>query len=121
MAPAMVNMGAGVGAGITQPHEVMVKVVPHLDAQFVSHPRASVFYEPIRNFPKDFDAPTRRALTDKYVRAIQQQIVPAYRRLRAFVQDEYLPRCRSTVGLSALPRGEAMYAYAVRPRTTTDL
>jgi uncharacterized protein (DUF885 family) len=121
MDTAIVNMRAGMASGITQPRDVMVKVVPQLDAQIVTDPRTSVFYEPIRNFPKDFDAPTRRALTDKYARAIQQQIVPAYRRLRTFVQDEYLPRCRSTVGVSALPGGEAMYAFAVRTGTTTDL
>ena len=121
MDTAIVNMRAGVASGITQPHDVMVKVLPQLDAQIVSDPRASVYYEPIRNFPKDFDAPTRRALTETYVRAIEQQIVPAYRRLRAFVQDEYLPRCRSTFGISALPGGQAMYAFAVRTGTTTDL
>jgi uncharacterized protein (DUF885 family) len=121
MDTAIVNMRAGMAKGITQPRDVMVKVVPQLDAQIVTDPRASVFYEPIRNFPKDFDAPTRRALTDKYVRAINVQIVPAYRRLRAFVQDEYLPRCRTTVGLAALPGGEAMYAFAVHTGTTTDL
>ena len=121
MDTAIVNMRAGIANGITQPRDIMVKVLPQLDAQIVTDPRTSVFYEPIRNFPKDFDAPTRRALTDKYVRAIQQQIVPAYRRLRAFVQDEYLPRCRTTVGVSALPGGEAMYAFAVRTGTTTDL
>jgi uncharacterized protein (DUF885 family) len=121
MDTAIVNMRAGMASGITQPRDVMAKVVPQLDAQIVTDPRTSVFYEPIRNFPKDFDAPTRRALTDKYVRAIQQQVVPAYRRLRTFVQDEYLPRCRSTVGISALPGGEAMYALSVRTGTTTDL
>ena len=121
MDTAIVNMRAGMASGVTQPRDVMVKVVPQLDAQIVTDPRTSVFYEPIRNFPKDFDAPTRRALTDKYVQAIQQQIVPAYRRLRTFVQDEYLPRCRTTVGISALPGGEAMYAFSVRTGTTTDL
>jgi uncharacterized protein (DUF885 family) len=121
MDTAVANMRAGMASGITQPRAVTVKVLPQLDAQIVTDPRTSVFYEPIRNFPKDFDAPTRRALTEKYVRAITVQIVPAYRRLRAFVQDEYLPRCRSTFGLAALPGGEAMYAFAVRTGTTTDM
>ena len=47
--------------------------------------------------------------------------MPAYRRLRTFVQDEYLPRCRSTFGLADLPGGHAMYAFAVRVGTTTSL
>jgi uncharacterized protein (DUF885 family) len=36
------------------------------------------------------------------------------------MRDEYLPKCRDTVGLGALPDGEAWYAYNVRKITTTD-
>ena len=118
---AIANMRTGMEQGITQPRDIMVKVLPQLDTQIVPDPRASVFYEPIKNLPKDFDDTTRRVLTEKYVRAIEGQIVPAYRRLRTFVQDEYLPRCRSTVGVADLPGGQAMYAFAVRVGTTTSL
>src|SRR5205085_6057970 len=75
----------------------------------------------IASFPAEFDDETRRVLTEKYLRAIDTQIVPAYRRLRAFVHDEYLPRCRTTVGIGDLPAGKAMYAFAVRGGTTTSL
>src|SRR4030095_9506356 len=51
----------------------------------------------------------------------QDVIVPAYRRLRAFVQDEYLPRCRTTAGFGDLPGGRDLYAWAVRNATTTAL
>jgi uncharacterized protein (DUF885 family) len=118
---AIANMRLGIARGITQPRDVMVKVLPQLDAHIVTDARASVFYEPIKNFPTDFDDPTRAALTGKYVHAIETQIVPAYQRLRAFVSDEYLPRCRTSVGLSALPGGRAMYTFAVRTSTTTSL
>ena len=60
-------------------------------------------------------------MTASYVEAIQQKIVPAYRRLRAFMQDEYLSRCRTSSGFSALPNGTEWYAQAVRWSTTTDL
>jgi len=118
---AIANMRTGMEQGITQPRDIMLKVLPQLDTQIVPDPRASVFYEPIKNLPKDFDDTTRGVLTEKYVRAIEGQIVPAYRRLRAFVQDEYLPRCRSTFGVADLPGGHAMYTFAVRVGTTTSL
>jgi uncharacterized protein (DUF885 family) len=121
MDTAITNMRAGVERGITQPRDVMLKVVPQLDAQIVEDPRASLFYEPIKNLPSSFDDDTRRILTDKYVEAIQRQIVPAYRRLRHFVQDEYLPRCRTSYSISDLPGGHDMYAFAVRLATTTAM
>jgi len=121
MDTAIANMRLGIERGITQPREAMLKVVPQLDAHIVEDPRTSMFYEPVRNFPASFDGETRRALEDRYVAAIRDKIVPAYRRLRAFVHDEYLPRCRTSAGFADLPGGREMYAFAVRLATTTTL
>jgi uncharacterized protein (DUF885 family) len=121
MDTAIANMRLGVGRGITHPREAMLKLLPQLDVHIVDDPRASLFYEPIRNFPASFDDETRRRLTASYVDAIEQKILPAYHRLRTFLQDEYLPRCRTSAGLSALPDGREWYAQAVRFSTTTDL
>jgi uncharacterized protein (DUF885 family) len=118
---AIANMRQGLERGITQPRTAMLKLVPQLDAQIVDEPTASLFYEPLRNFPASFDEPTRAALTARYTTAIRDRIVPAYRRMRAFVQDEYLPRCRATSGWGDLPGGSAWYRQAVRNSTTTDL
>jgi uncharacterized protein (DUF885 family) len=52
---------------------------------------------------------------------IEETLQPAYRKLRTFVADEYLPKTRDTVGLGALPGGERWYAFQVRQNTTTDL
>ncbi|MDX1385769.1 MAG: DUF885 domain-containing protein, partial [Thermoanaerobaculia bacterium] len=41
--------------------------------------------------------------------------------LRDFIRDEYIPACRESVALSALPDGEAWYAYQVKTMTTTDM
>lgn len=121
MDTAIANMRVGMARGITQPRAVMLRVLPQLDTHIVEDPQTSLFYEPIRKFPADFDEATRRDLTAKYVTAIQDKIVPAYRRLRAFVLDEYLPKCRTSSGLGALPDGRAWYASAVRVSTTTEM
>jgi uncharacterized protein (DUF885 family) len=121
MDTAIANMRVGAERGITQPREVMARIVPQLDAQIVDDPTTSLFYEPIRNFPASFDEAARQRLTATYVEAIQGRIVPAYRRMRVFLQDEYLPRCRTSYGWSDLPRGRAWYAHAVHMATTTTL
>ena len=121
MDTAIANMRAGAAQSITQPHVLMLRLLPQLETHIVDAPEASLFYEPIRSFPASFDEDTRRRLTAKYVEAIRDKIVPAYRRLRDFVRDEYLPRCRTTDGWNALPDGRAWYAHAVRVSTTTTL
>src|SRR5262249_45146026 len=63
----------------------------------------------------------RARLTAAYSRAIEYKLVPAYRKLRDFVQEEYLPKTRKTFGLSNLPDGIAWYEHAVRSQTSTIL
>jgi uncharacterized protein (DUF885 family) len=81
----------------------------------------SLFYGPIKNLPADFSAADKQRLTNAYTTAIQQQIIPSFRNLLAFMQDEYLPHTRQTVGISALPGGRDEYAFLVKYFTTTDL
>jgi uncharacterized protein (DUF885 family) len=52
---------------------------------------------------------------------IRDRLVPAYRRLRTFVHDEYLPRTRTSVAWTALPDGEAWYTFFVAEHTTTAM
>jgi uncharacterized protein (DUF885 family) len=52
---------------------------------------------------------------------IEAELLPAYRELRAFIADEYMPATRTTHGMAALPDGKAWYAYNARNSTTTDL
>ena len=121
MDTAIANMREGIERGVTQPRVLMERVLPQLDAQIVDDPEQSLFYEPLRAFPASIDAETRQRLTVRYVDAIRTTIVPAYRRLRAFIVDEYLPRCRTTDSFGALPDGRAWYRHAVRVATTTTL
>jgi len=121
MDTAIANMRRGMARGITLPRDLALRVIPQLDAQIVADPQASLFWEPIKHFPPSFDEATRRMLEAEYRHAIQDQIVPAYRRMRDFMQQEYLPHCRTTTGFGDLPDGRAWYAWAVRASTTTDL
>ena len=48
-------------------------------------------------------------------------MLPAIRRLRDYLENDYLAGTRPSVGLSELPNGAAWYAYCVRLHTTTSL
>ncbi len=117
---SIINMRIGVERGIVQPKIVMEKVLPQIEAHVVDDVEQSVFWRPITNMPKGFSDADRARLTAAYRQRIQHVVIPAYRRVHAYVKDEYLPHTRDTVGLWALPNGRAWYAFAVREMTTTD-
>ena len=121
MDQAVVNMREGATKGVVQPRAVMEKVLGQLDAMVVPQAQDSQYFAPIRNFPADFSAADRERLTAEYSRMLDATLLPAYRRLRDFVRDEYLPQSRSSVAWTALPDGQAWYAYYVQEHTTTNL
>lgn len=97
-------------------------VVQMLDPTIVADaPEDSLFYAPIRNFPQSFSEEQRKRLTDAYRQAIQERVMPAYRRLGEFLRDEYLPAARDTSGIGALDGGPAQYQYWVKRWTTTSM
>lgn len=118
---AMVNMREGMEKGVVQPRVLMEKVLPQLAAQFKDTAEETAFWKPVTDLPHSFTERDRRRLQDAYKRAIEDQVLPVYRKLHAFIQDEYLPRTRETVGMQGLPGGEEWYAHRVRRVTTTDL
>lgn len=115
------NMRQGVEQGVVQPAVLMTKVLPQLAAHVVDDPTTSVFYQPLTRLPEGVIEEAADALRADYAAAIATHIIPSYRKLHDYIRDEYLPHCRDTVALSALPDGAAWYAYLVKTQTTSDL
>ncbi len=121
MDQSIVNMREGIARGVTQPRPVMEKVLPQLDAMIVASPEESDYFAPVRSFPEGVSPADRERLTAAFVAKIRDEIVPAYRRLRDFLRDEYLPHARTSVAWTALPDGAAWYAFYVQEHTTTTM
>ncbi len=118
---AIAAMREGVAQGVVHPRVVMAKVLPQLDALIADDPADSLYYGPVARMPPEWPAAVRADLEASIVALIDEALNPAYRRLRDFIRDEYLPACRDSVGWSALPDGAAWYASEVRRQTTTAL
>ncbi|MGE5198161.1 MAG: DUF885 domain-containing protein [Rhodospirillaceae bacterium] len=118
---AIANMREGMAKGVVQPRPVMEKVLPQLEAMIVAKPEQSLFFAPVQAFPEAVGSADRERLTAAYIDAIRDKVTPAFVRLRDFIRDEYLPKTRSTVAWSALPDGEAWYAFYAQEHTTTTM
>ena len=118
---AIVNMREGMKAGVVQPRVLMDKVLPQLDANTVDDVEKSIFWGPVTRMPKDFSDADRERLTTAFRNLISTQLNPAYKKLRTFIADEYLPKCRDTFGRGALPNGAAWYEHNVRDNTMRSM
>src|SRR5690349_11252283 len=118
---AILNMREGMRAGIVEPRVLMEKVLPQLDANATDDVEKSIFWGPVTRMPQDFGAADRERLTSAFRNLIATQLNPAYRKLRTFIADEYLPKARDTFGRGALPDGAAWYEHDVRDNTMRSM
>ncbi len=107
-------LAEGARTGMTHPKVVMQRVLGQIDKQIVDDPTKSPFYAPYAKKPREPHAAEARRL-------IAETVVPAFRTLRAFWIETYLPACKDQVGAWQLPDGARLYAHLVRAHTTTKL
>ncbi len=117
---AIKNLQKGVDTGMVLPRALVMKMIPQMRAMEVTDPTKSLFYGPVSNFPKSFSDTEKSMLKEAYRKAIMQAVVPTYKKLGDYLQNQYLPHARSTSGYSAMTGGAAMYKYLVKQQTTTD-
>jgi uncharacterized protein (DUF885 family) len=117
---AILNMREGMRRGYTSPREPMARTLPPLQDLGTDSP-ANVFYVAFRAMPPSIKESERTRLSAVLAGAVKDKLLPAYRNLHDFIQNEYLPNSRRNLSLSALPLGHSWYAYRVRRATGTRL
>ncbi len=117
---SIVYFRKGIAANFVLPKSIVVKIIPQMTAMVVADPTKSLFYGPVSKFPSTFSDADKKRLTDSFVAVIKTQLIPSYKKLGDFLQTEYLPKARTTSGVSALPDGKRYYEYLVRQQTTTN-
>ena len=103
------------------PHVLCERMLPQLEAQDVTDPQKSPFFDAFRHYPQSIDPAAQARLTATARETIRTSVLPAYRRLHAAFVRSYLPACRASFGIWDTPDGDAYYRALVRFHTTTGL
>ena len=124
--PALVNqqitnMRAGLERGFSQPQVILQGFDKMLLPLLVENPRDSGFWTPFDSFPAGISEADQERLKIEGADAIMTGVVAGYAEFLLFMQEEYIPGTRKTLGAYAMPDGEAYYALKIRQYTTLDL
>jgi uncharacterized protein (DUF885 family) len=113
------QMRLGMQAGRVPPKILLRRSVAQAREQasdaIITDPTLSPFYKPFATLAQD-DPLATRART-----AITTGIVPAFANFADFLEREYIPACRDTVGISQGVDGGRAYEIALKNHTTTNL
>lgn len=114
-------MREGIRQGVVLPAVVLEGYQGTITPHIVEEASASLLYAPVRAFPADFHADERHRLTGDISEAILEVVIPAYQAFGDFMEEEYIPAARGSIGAAALPQGREFYRYRVRHFTTLDI
>jgi uncharacterized protein (DUF885 family) len=113
-------MRQGIKERIVHPKVIMERIPAQIDKQIVSDPAQSGFYKPFLHLHADISATDQQRLQQAARQAIQQQVIPAFKKFKEFIVGEYLPACFDQVGIWQMPDGAERYAFLAREFTTTN-
>ncbi|MFT4752212.1 MAG: hypothetical protein ACJATN_001524 [Neolewinella sp.] len=108
----IVAMQSGLAAGKTDPRLVVENCIAQIDRQLETPIAESIFLQPVND-----DAARTQVLS----KLVEQSTYPAYRRLRKFLAEDYLPKLRPGIGISEITNGKEFYRQRVRFFTTDDV
>jgi len=111
----------GLASGVVDTKLTIGNVIQQLDTQLRDAPEASPYYGPVQNFPDAVPEAERARLRAAYAAVIRDDIFPAYRRLREFLQNDYLPHARDGVGLVHMRGGDRLYRRLIQENTTLPM
>jgi len=116
----MTNMDLGADEGRVQVQYLMEKVLVQTQAIANQKPEESPFALPLKKFPKTVSAAEQKRISTDILDAISTDVLPSYKRFAGFLKAEYIPKSRKEIGASALPDGDAYYAFRIRQSTTLN-
>ncbi len=107
--------------GLIPPRILLQRIPGQLSLQVVEFASDSPLFKAFETMPETFSAADRERLRAAATDALEDEVLPAYKKLDRYFNQKYLPAARDSVGLSALPNGGVWYEHLTRSFTTTRM
>lgn len=114
-------MKNGLAHGWAQPKIAMRDLPKQVEDQIVSDPLASPLLAAFKKYPDDVSLEQQKKLTQRAAAAYIGKVVPALRKLDQFLTTTYIPACRGTISVRALPDGADYYKFLICWHTTISV
>jgi uncharacterized protein (DUF885 family) len=115
------NMRAGVARGFTPPKITLAgrdqTIAPIANATSAD---MTPFWKPFLHMPGTISTGEQARLRAEAKGVIEKQVIPEYKVLLAFWNDEYYPHAQPSIAAASLPDGKAYYQAQIKLYTTLD-
>ena len=116
-----VNLREGLEKGVSQPKVIFNGYESTYEDHIIADFSDSYFYKPFKSLPENITQHQKDSILSAAKIAIENSVVPQFKRIKTFFEDEYLPKTRTSIGVSETPGGEEYYQNRINFYTTSTL
>lgn len=116
-----VNLREGLVKGVSQPKVIFNGYESTYEDHIIADFSDSYFYSPFKNLPENISQDQKDSILSAAKIAIENSVIPQFKRIKTFFEDEYLPKTRTSIGVSETPGGEEYYQNRINFYTTSTL
>lgn len=115
----LVLIREGLEQGVSQPQVIFKGYESSYDTHIVDDYRDSFFYSPFKDLPNSLSAQQKDSVLAAAKEAVETHVTPQFKRIKTFFETEYLPKTRTSIGVSETRDGSAYYQNRINYYTTS--
>ncbi len=116
----LVVLKKGLDEGLSQPKIIFNGYESTYDVHIVADYTQSGFYDPFTALPSSMTKAQKDSVLNAAQTAIENSVVPSFKKIKQFFEEEYIPRTRTALGVSETPNGKEFYQNRINYYTTTE-
>ncbi|MBG6130514.1 uncharacterized protein (DUF885 family) [Aquimarina sp. EL_43] len=114
-----INLREGLEKGVSQPRVIFKGYESTYNDHIVDSVKNSYFYSPFKSLPEILTKTQKDSIRNAAEEVIKNKVIPQFKKIKTFFETEYLPKTRTTIGVSQTPNGEAYYQNRINFYTTS--
>ena len=114
-----VNLREGLSKGVSQPLVIFKGYESTYNDHITRDHKDNYFYSPFKNLPVDLNQSQIDSILYEGQKAIEESVIPEFKRIKEFFENEYFPNTRTKIGISEIENGLDYYQNRINFYTTS--
>ena len=111
----------GLDAGMGQPLVIFKGYESTYEQHITATAEENFYYSPFLNLPNPLSRGEKDSLKTAAKNIILKDVIPSFQYVKTFLEDEYYPKTRRSIGISEIPNGRAYYQSRINYFSTLKL
>ena len=114
-----VNLREGLSKGVSQPLVIFEGYESTYNDHITRDYKDNYFYSPFKDLPDDLNQSQIDSILYEGQKAVEESVIPEFKRIKEFFENEYFPNTRTKIGISEIENGVDYYQNRINFYTTS--